>query len=64
MSILAQIEAYKRAEIAAAKSACPDRAMRSAARAAPKPRGFLQAIEGKLASDGRALIAEIKKASP
>jgi len=55
--ILTRIEAYKREEIAAAKRA------RSPAAATP-PRGFLHAIERRLAHGDYALIAEIKKASP
>jgi indole-3-glycerol phosphate synthase len=64
MDILAKIEAYKRAEIAAAKHARPLREVEAAAKAAAPPRGFIQAIERKIASGGYALIAEIKKASP
>ncbi len=62
--ILAKIEAYKRKEIEAAKRAHPPVVIEAAAKAAPAPRGFLAAIERKLASGGYALIAEIKKASP
>jgi indole-3-glycerol phosphate synthase len=62
--ILVTIEAYKRAEIAAAKRARPLAAIDAAARAAGTPRGFLAAIEGRLAKGQHALIAEIKKASP
>jgi indole-3-glycerol phosphate synthase len=62
--ILSRIEAYKREEIAAAKRARPLAAIESAAKAAPPPRGFLGAIERKLAAGHYALIAEIKKASP
>jgi indole-3-glycerol phosphate synthase len=62
--ILSRIEAYKREEIAAAKRARPPAAVEAAARAAPPPRGFLAAIERRLASGDHALIAEIKKASP
>ena len=62
--ILRSIEAYKRAEIAAAKRARPLAELESAARAASAPRGFLRAIEGRLAQGQSALIAEIKKASP
>jgi indole-3-glycerol phosphate synthase len=62
--ILIKIEAYKRAEIAAAKQARPLAAIESAARAAGAPRGFRSAIEGRLATEKYALIAEIKKASP
>ena len=62
--ILAKIEAYKREEIAEAKRARPQAEVEAAARAAPAPRGFLAAIERKLARGEYALIAEIKKASP
>jgi indole-3-glycerol phosphate synthase len=62
--ILVTIEAYKRAEIAAAKRARPLAAIDEAAKAAGTPRGFLAAIEGRLAKGQHALIAEIKKASP
>jgi indole-3-glycerol phosphate synthase len=62
--ILTKIEAYKREEIAAAKSACPLSEVMAAARTASPPRGFLRAIRAKLARGDYALIAEIKKASP
>ena len=62
--ILAKIEAYKREEIAAAKSARPLSALEQDAKAAGAPRGFLRAIERRLAAGDYALIAEIKKASP
>ena len=62
--ILRSIQTYKRAEIAAAKRARPPAALESAAKAAPAPRGFLRAIESRLAQGQPALIAEIKKASP
>ncbi len=62
--ILRKIENYKRAEIDAAKSARPPREVEAAARRAPPPRGFLTAIERRLATGQYALIAEIKKASP
>jgi indole-3-glycerol phosphate synthase len=62
--ILAKIAAYKRAEIAAAKRARPLAALERDAGTAPAPRGFLAAIERRLASGDYALIAEIKKASP
>src|ERR1700724_1382362 len=62
--ILITIEAYKRAEIAAAKRARPLAAIDEAAKAAAAPRGFLSAIEARLAGASYALIAEIKKASP
>lgn len=62
--ILARIAAYKRREIAAARRAKPLGVLEAEARAAPPPRGFLKAIERKLAAGDYALIAEIKKASP
>jgi indole-3-glycerol phosphate synthase len=62
--ILAKIEKYKREEVAAAKRARPLAALEQAAKALPPPRGFLRAIERRIASGGFALIAEIKKASP
>jgi indole-3-glycerol phosphate synthase len=62
--ILVTIEAYKRAEIAAAKRARPLAAIEQIAKAAGAPRGFLIAIERRLAQEPHALIAEIKKASP
>jgi indole-3-glycerol phosphate synthase len=61
--IMTKIAAYKREEIAAAKRARPLTALAEAAKAAAPPRGFLAAIERRLAG-GHALIAEIKKASP
>ena len=62
--ILTKIEAYKREEIAAAKHARP--MARSRPRRWPRlpPRGFLAAIERRLAAGEYALIAEVKKASP
>jgi len=62
--ILAKIEAYKREEIAAAKQARPLAMLEKVAALAPPPRGFLRAIERKIAGGDTALIAEIKKASP
>ena len=62
--ILTRIEAYKRDEIAAAKAARPLAEVEAAAKAAPAPRGFLAALERRIARGDYALIAEIKKASP
>src|ERR1041385_5256622 len=62
--ILKRIEKYKREEIAAAKHTRPYADVERAARAAPAPRGFIKAIERRIAAGEYALIAEIKKASP
>jgi indole-3-glycerol phosphate synthase len=62
--ILTRIEAYKRAEVAAAKRVRPRSAVEAAAAAMAPPCGFVAAIERRLAAGGLALIAEIKKASP
>ncbi len=62
--ILAEIESYKREEIAAAKRAVPPSTLEGMARAMSPPRGFLSALERKIAGGDYALIAEIKKASP
>ncbi len=62
--ILKQIEAYKRKEIAAAKLRMPLSTLERRAHDHDPPRGFLRAIETRLASGRFALIAEIKKASP
>ena len=63
-NILKKIEAYKRAEVAAAKRLRPFVELEAATQAAPAPRGFLRAIEQAHAAGQYALIAEIKKASP
>jgi indole-3-glycerol phosphate synthase len=62
--ILQKIETYKRDEIAAAKRARSYEDTEQAAKAAPAPRGFLAALERRIAAGDYALIAEIKKASP
>jgi indole-3-glycerol phosphate synthase len=62
--ILKKIEAYKREEIAAAKRSRALPLVEACAKSSYPPRGFLSAIEQRLAGDGCALIAEIKKASP
>jgi len=62
--ILTRIEAYKREEIAAAKQARSFAALDGDAKAAPPPRGFVEAIRRKHSAGDYALIAEVKKASP
>ncbi len=62
--ILTKIEAYKRDEIALAKSRVPLSALEETIRASSPPRGFAEALRRKHADGGFALIAEVKKASP
>ncbi|MGA2894087.1 MAG: indole-3-glycerol phosphate synthase TrpC [Xanthobacteraceae bacterium] len=62
--ILQKIAAYKRDEIATSKRDRPLAVVEADAKAASPPRGFLRAIERRLADRDYALIAEIKKASP
>ena len=62
--ILQQIEAYKREEIAAAKSMRPWAEVVAQAHDQPPTRGFIRAIKAKRAQGHYALIAEVKKASP
>jgi len=62
--ILKKIEAYKREEIAKAKKARPRPKIDAEAESASPPRGFLAALQAKIARGDYALIAEIKKASP
>ncbi len=62
-TILDKIKAYKLDEIAARKAARPLATVEEDARAAPAPRGFLDALTRAQAT-GYGLIAEIKKASP
>jgi indole-3-glycerol phosphate synthase len=62
--ILKQIEAYKREEIAAAKTLKPWNEVVAEAHDAPPVRRFLSALKAKRAAGEYALIAEVKKASP
>jgi len=62
--ILSRIEAYKREEIAAAKSLRPWNEVVAESHDAPPVRRFLSAIRRKREAGDFALIAEVKKASP
>ncbi len=62
-TILDKIKAYKLEEIAARKAARPLSEIVEAARQAPAPRGFADAL-ARAETTGYGLIAEIKKASP
>ena len=64
MTILDDIAAYKRREIAAAKAAIPPDDIEARARAADAPRGFRAALLTARAEKRIGLIGEIKKASP
>ena len=63
MTILDDIIAYKKLEVAEAKKAAPVGALLETARTLSAPRGFEQSLRRRR-SEGIALIAEIKKASP
>jgi indole-3-glycerol phosphate synthase len=63
-TILDKIAAYKREEVAKAKTAIPPARLESLAKSAPPVRSFHAALENKIAAGHWALIAEIKKASP
>ncbi len=62
--ILTRIEAYKREEIAAAKTMRPWADVVAAAHDAPPIRRFLSALRRKREAGEPALIGEVKKASP
>lgn len=62
--ILARICDEKHREIQRAKISAPPQALEIVAAKATPPRGFIKALEAKLASGNYGLIAEIKKASP
>ena len=64
MTILDDIAAYKRDEVAAAKARVTDRQNDERAWAADPPRGFRTALSRRRGENRYGLIAEIKKASP
>ena len=63
-TILDKIAAYKREEVARAKTAIPPAQLESLAKHGPPVRSFHTALQNKIAAGHWALIAEIKKASP
>jgi indole-3-glycerol phosphate synthase len=63
-TILDKIAAYKREEVARAKTAIPPVQLESLAKNAPPVRSFHAALQNKIGAGQWALIAEIKKASP
>jgi indole-3-glycerol phosphate synthase len=63
-TILDKIAAYKREEVATAKTLSTLSELEARARAAPPVRGFAKALDAKAALGQWGLIAEIKKASP
>ena len=63
-TILDKIAAYKREEVAKAKTLTTLADLEAKARAASPVRGFARALDARAAASQWGLIAEIKKASP
>lgn len=63
-SILTEIIAHKRREIAASKAARPPASLEAALADAPAPRDFAGALRERITNGIPAVIAEIKRASP
>lgn len=63
-TILRRILQRKQEEVAAAKAGMSLADLQARAAAADAPRGFVQALENRVAAGDPAIIAEIKKASP
>ncbi len=63
-TVLDTIVARKREEVVARRGRVSVAELEDAARAAPPPRGFTQALARRVRAGGSAVIAEIKKASP
>ena len=61
--VLAEINATKRVEIAALRSAISQTDLEALAKTVSPPRGFAKALQSASAT-GYGLIAELKKASP
>ncbi len=64
MNILHAILANKRCEVAQRKVALPVEQLTAQIAEQPPPAGFVEALAGRIAGGGPAVIAELKKASP
>jgi indole-3-glycerol phosphate synthase len=63
-SVLDEIVAHKRTEVAARRRATPQAELEARLGDAPARRPFTEALRARIAAGGDAVIAEIKKASP